>query len=163
VGALIVRDGLVLDPLIRGGGQERGQRAGTENVAAIAGFGAAAQIAATQTGVSHWQTWRDELAARFLAACPTAQLAGADAPRLANTLCIIHPRLSSEIQLMKLDLAGFAVSAGSACSSGRVKESRVLAAMGYDEKAQKSALRISFGWNTQKIELDAFAAFWSQM
>jgi len=163
VGALVLRDGLIVTPIVKGGGQEKGQRPGTENVAAIAGFGAAVAVAATCQQVPQWQEWRDKAAQRLLQLQPEAQIVGLAAPRLANTLCLVHPRLSAEIQLMKLDLAGFAVSAGSACSSGRVKESRVLAAMGMAEKSQKSSIRVSFGWNTAESELQDFVTFWTQM
>ncbi|WP_366553611.1 cysteine desulfurase family protein [Aquibaculum sediminis] len=161
VGALWLRDGLDLSPLLRGGGQERRQRAGTENLPGIAGFGAAAQAAAGDLErMARLAAWRDDLEAAVLAAEPEARVFGRGVERLPNTSCLASPRLSAELQLMALDLEGFAVSSGSACSSGKVGPSHVLAAMGVPERLAQNALRISFGWASEETELHAFAAAW---
>ena len=164
VGALIVRDGLDPEPLLRGGGQERRRRAGTENVAGIAGFGAAARIAqdklewfAGLTGL------RDELESRLRAAVPDVVIHGIDAERLPNTSCIGLPGLTAEIQVMQLDLAGIAVSAGSACSSGKVAPSHVLLAMGQDDATAQSAIRVSLGWNSGRRDVDGLVDAWVAM
>lgn len=161
VGALWLRDGLGLSPLLRGGGQERRRRAGTENLPGIAGFGAAAQAAAGDLErMAGLAAWRDDLEAAVLAAEPEARVFGRGVERLPNTACLASPRLSAELQLMALDLEGFAVSSGSACSSGKVGPSHVLAAMGVPERLAQNALRISFGWASEETELHAFAAAW---
>jgi cysteine desulfurase len=154
VGALVVRDGVAINPLLRGGGQEQGLRAGTHNVAGIAGFGAAAATA-TPLGAE----LRDRLEASLRAAWPGVQIHGAAAPRLPNTSSIGLAGVAAETQIMALDLSGFAVSAGAACSSGKVKTSRVLAAMGAGTAAG-DAIRVSLGPSTTAAEIDAFAAAW---
>lgn len=158
VGALVVADDVELQPLLRGGGQERGRRAGTENVAAIAGFGAAA-VAARQ-GLDRLQVWRDAFETELRALAPTATIFGAAAPRLPNTTCVALPGLAAESQLMALDLAGVAVSSGSACSSGKVAPSHVLAAMGATEAEAKAALRISTGWASGQDDYARFLEAW---
>jgi cysteine desulfurase len=155
VGALIVRDGVAVTPLLRGGGQELGLRAGTHNVAGIAGFGAAAIAARPMT-----PDLRDRLEAAIVAAHPAATIHAANVPRLPNTSSIGLDGVAAETQIMALDLAGFAVSAGAACSSGKVKKSRVLAAMGAG-KGAGHAIRVSIGPATTKDEIDAFARAWS--
>ncbi len=158
IGALIVRPGAPLLAQMRGGQQESGRRAGTENVAAIAGFGAAAKLRAdTQTAR------RDTLEARLKDACPDAIIFGSGVERVANTICIAAPCVSAETMTIALDLDGFAVSAGSACSSGKMAPSHVLAAMGVTPELAACAIRISFGWNTNDNELTAFADAWSRV
>jgi cysteine desulfurase len=131
---------------LHGGGQERGRRAGTENVAGLAGFGAAAEAALRDLEAAAVQAeWRDAAEAALVAAGAIA--IGGQAPRLPNTLCVAAPGFPAELQVMTLDLAGIMVSAGSACSSGKVKASHVLMAMGLDELAG-SAIRVSGGWST---------------
>jgi cysteine desulfurase len=164
VGALVIRDGFEVASLIRGGGQERRRRAGTENVAAIAGFGAAAKLAAAELAdMPRMAALRDRLERALLQATPSAVVFGHDAVRLPNTCCIGVPGRSAEIVVIKLDVAGFAVSAGSACSSGKVGASHVLAAMGADEAAAKGAIRISLGRETTGDEIDAFLAQWREI
>lgn len=164
VGALIVRDSADIAPLLRGGGQERGRRAGTENVAGIAGFGAAAKLAAQSVEeASELARWRDDIEARVRIAAPDAIIYGGDAARLPNTSCVGLPGVSNEVQVMSLDLAGIAVSAGSACSSGKVTPSHVLRAMGADDAAAASAIRVSLGWRTSGEECDRFVEAWSAM
>jgi len=157
-GALIAREGAPLDALIRGGGQERGLRAGTENAPAIAAFGVAARLARalrTDLGVL-----RDAMEERLLAACPEAQIFGRNAQRLPNTTQIAMPGMPSETQVIALDLDGVAVSAGSACSSGRVEPNRVLLAMGIDEATASTAIRISLGWSTTAEDIDRLVTSW---
>lgn len=164
IGALIVRDGADIDAAIAGGGQERRRRAGTENVAAIAGFGAAAEAATRDLArIEEVRALRDELEAAMLAARPQARIIGADAPRLANTICVGVPGLRSETMVIKFDLAGVAVSAGAACSSGKVGASHVLHAMGLDENYAQGALRISLGWTTSKEDLEPFLTAWGRV
>ena len=163
VGALIIRDGLEIAPLRPGGGQELGRRSGTENVAGIAGFGAAARAALADQEAGVWTgvaELRDRLEARIAEAAPEVVVVGADKPRLPNTSCMLTPGWKGETQVMQMDLAGFAISAGSACSSGKVKSSRVLKAMGYDETGAASAIRVSLGPATTLEEVDRFAEAW---
>jgi cysteine desulfurase len=155
IGALIAgpRSRIVRD--LPGGGQEQGRRAGTQNLIGAAGFGAAA-AAAIMTG-SACPRARDQAAAILAEA--GAQVVGADAPRLADVLCIAAPDMPSEIQVMGLDLAGVRVSAGAACSSGKVKPSRVLEAMGLGELAG-CAIRLSGGWSTGPEDWRIAAEAW---
>jgi cysteine desulfurase len=158
IGALAVRQDAPLAPQIRGGGQEFGRRAGTENVAAIAGFGAAAEIA-QKTHLN--AVWRQALEQRLKSAVPSAVIFGED--RLPNTVCVAAPGVPSENMVIALDLDGFAVSAGAACSSGKVTQSHVLAAMGVAPDLAACAIRVSFGWNTTEQELAAFADAWARI
>ncbi|MDZ5649032.1 cysteine desulfurase family protein [Nitrospirillum sp. BR 11828] len=159
VGALVVRDGVPLTPLLRGGGQERRRRAGTENVAGIVGFGAAAAVCDV-SAFDRLASLRDGLEARLRAAAPGLRVAGAGADRVANTSCLVTPGWRGETQVMALDLAGFAVSSGSACSSGKVAASHVLAAMGLAPDLAGSAIRVSLGWSTTAEEVTRFADAW---
>jgi cysteine desulfurase len=164
VGALVVRDDAPLPPLLVGGGQERGRRAGTENVAAIAGFGAAAVAAAGEIAYfGSLAGLRDDLEAAVLGATPQAIVVGRDVPRLANTSCIVLPGRAAETLVAALDLSGIAVSAGSACSSGKVSASPVLAAMGYGSDLARSAIRISIGPSTTPEDIEAFVAAWTRI
>ncbi len=141
-----------------GGGQERGRRAGTENVPGIAGLGVAARIAREGLDAAADQArWRDAVAARLKAA--GCVVMGDGANRLPNTLCLATDGFASDRQVMALDLAGVMVSAGSACSSGKVKESHVLAAMGQGDLAG-CAIRVSGGWNTQESDWNRFVEAW---
>jgi cysteine desulfurase len=167
VGALVLRDDWTPAPLLAGGGQELGMRAGTENLPGIAGFGAAADAArlALPTEAPRLAALRDRLQGLMLAACPKAVVHGAPghgagAARLPNTLCIGLPGLPAETQVMALDLAGVAVSAGSACSSGKVTPSHVLTAMGLPEQAAREALRFSLGWASTPEDVERAAAAW---
>jgi cysteine desulfurase len=159
-GALIVRDGLAPAPRNLGGGQELGRRSGTENLAGIAGFGAAAAVAADRSAVAGIAALRDGFEARLKAAAPEARILAADAPRLANTSCIAMPGVPAETQVMALDLAGIAVSAGAACSSGKVRRSHVLDAMEPGGSAAETAIRISLGWATEAADLDRLLDAW---
>ncbi|MGI9426283.1 MAG: cysteine desulfurase family protein [Hyphomicrobiaceae bacterium] len=161
VGALIVRDADRAKPMIVGGGQERRQRAGTENVSGIAGFGAAAEAALRDLAqVGRLEALRTRLEQQIQATTPQAVIVGADAKRLANTSCVALPGTSAEILLIKLDLAGISVSSGAACSSGKVGASHVLSAMGLAPEVARGAIRISLGWNTSERDVDAVLSAW---
>jgi cysteine desulfurase len=150
-GCIITAPGVSLVNLRPGGGQELGARAGTQNVAAIAGFAAAADVCATDEACAEFQanmaTERDAFEAAVSAALPERVIIAQWALRLANTSCIALPGWGAEKQVIALDLAGAAVSAGAACSSGKVKASRVLQAAGYEDAVAGSAIRVSFGWS----------------
>lgn len=153
IGALIVRQGLDVSAQVRGGGQERGRRGGTENVSGIAGFGAAAaMVPELLQSRDHMRRLRDQFEAELLARVPDAVIHGASAPRLPNTSAFALPGLPAELQVIALDLAGVAVSAGAACSSGKVKRSAVLDAMGTGSLAGES-IRVSLGWQTREDEI----------
>jgi len=160
VGALTFGPRATLSRRQHGGGQERGRRGGTENVPGISSFGAAAAVAAAglDTFAAHG-AWRDAAAERLKAA--GARVMGEAAPRVANTLCVATPGFESDRQVMGLDLAQVMVSAGSACSSGKVKASPVLEAMGQGELSG-CAIRVSGGWNTTEDDWSRFVAAWSE-
>lgn len=163
VGALIVREGLDIAALASGGGQEMGRRAGTENVAGIAGFGAAIEAAMRDLEAGVWERvaqLRDNLEEKLSSHAAEAVFVGKDVERLPNTTLVATPGWKGETQVMQMDLAGFAISAGSACSSGKVRESRVLKAMGYDSDIAQSAMRVSLGATTTEAEVMAFADAW---
>ncbi|MGC9370953.1 MAG: cysteine desulfurase family protein [Paracoccaceae bacterium] len=163
VGALVLKRGLDVEARIRGGGQEMGRRSGTENVIGIAGFGAAAERAARDLAEGLWEPVaekRDLLETAIADGAKQTIFVGKGAARLPNTSCMVTPGWKGETQVMQMDLAGFAVSAGSACSSGKVKPSRVLEAMGFDADAAASALRVSIGPGTTEDEILRFAETW---
>lgn len=163
VGALIVRDGLDIGALQDGGGQELGRRSGTENVAGIAGFGAAAKAAAKDLENGVWdgvEKLRNILENTLASEAKDTSFIGKEVLRLPNTSLFVTPGWKGETQVMQMDLAGFAVSSGSACSSGKVKQSRVLKAMGLDDRAAASALRVSLGPTTTQDDVMAFAEAW---
>lgn len=164
VGAFYVKPGAPFAAIQTGGGQEFGRRSGTENVAGVAGFAAA--IDAALSNMSQYEALRaprDAMEAVLKAAVPSLQIHGQAAPRVAGVSCFGVEGLPSETQVMGLDLAGFAVSAGSACSSGKVKPSRVLTAMGLSDTAARSAIRASFGWASKADDFDALARAWLKM
>ena len=170
VGALLVREGLTLDPLITGGGQERGRRSGTENLVGIAGFGAAADTVSRERAstlgegmIDRVAALRDRLESRILDAAPAARVLCRDVPRLGNTSCIVMPGMPAETQVMALDLEGIAVSAGSACSSGKVKRSHVVEAMEPDGAAAETTIRVSLGWLSTEAEVDRLADAWIKL
>ncbi len=145
--------------VVRGGGQEQGLRAGTENIVGIAGFGAACASVERRRLASEEQlvAWRDALQAKVLGALPGAFVFGQGATRLPNTLSFAAAGVDAQVLLMKLDLDGIAVSAGSACAAGRVKPSHVLSAMGVPDTLASSAIRVSLGWTTGQEDIEAFA------
>lgn len=162
-GALAVAPSVVLSAQLRGGGQERGRRAGSENVIGIAGFAAAvaAAVATQPDEAARWRAWRARLEEAVSAA--GGVVIAAAAPRLPNTSCIAMPGVAAETQVMAFDLAGIAVSAGAACSSGKVQASRVLQAMGLGEDLAGCAVRVSFGWSTTEAEIDRFIEAWIEI
>ncbi len=154
--ALIVRQNINIHPLLRGGGQERRLRAGTENVPAIAAFAAAAKQSREDNWQANLRERLNQMEARIEEKYPQAIIVGKNQLRLPNTSNIILPPVSAQTQLMYLDINQIAVSAGSACSSGKTAASQVLLAMGYTEKQASCAIRISGGWATQESELAEF-------
>jgi len=164
VGALIVRDGVNVPALIQGGGQERRRRAGTENVAGIAGFGAAAKEVAHELGaLARMAELRARLEANVMATTPAAVIVGQEAARIPNTACIALPGKSAETLVIRMDLEGIAISAGAACSSGKVGANRVLEAMGLGPEIARSAVRISLGPQTTEEDIAAFVAAWGKI
>jgi len=165
-GALVGRGEIhIVEPLIKGGGQERGLRAGTENVAAIAGFGAAATVAtaAKATDGPRMAALRARLETGIKSVTPAAVIFGADMSRLPNTTLFAVPGLKAETAIISFDLNGIAVSSGSACSSGKVQASHVLAAMGVDPALARGAVRISIGHSTTEAEVDRFLQTWNTL
>ena len=164
VGALIVKEGVDLPPLLVGGGQERNRRAGTENITGICGFGVAASL--VQSGLEQapkLKRLRNQIECGVKAEIPEVTIYGERVARLSNTSCIGLPDMSNESQVMSLDLAGVYVSAGSACSSGKISPSHVLKAMGFTDKAASSAIRVSLGWQTTESDCDTFVVAWTDM
>jgi cysteine desulfurase len=161
VGALCFAPGAyhIRSMMVRGGGQERGFRAGTENVAAIMGMAAAMKTAAGDAEMlsSRLGAWRDDIEQRLRAIVPDAVIFGAQAPRLSNTSNFAVPWVEAQVLLMSLDVEGVAVSSGSACSSGKVRRSHVLDAMGVSAGLAQGAIRLSLGWNSRAEDLALFA------
>jgi len=164
VGALWIREGLEIKPLFDGGGQELRRRAGTEPLPAIAGFGAAAR-----ESIAHLQeaprirALRDRMESAVLETAPDAWISGAHAERLVNTSSLAMPGMAAETQVMGFDLEGICVSAGSACSSGKLKASHVLAAMGVPDETAACAIRVSLGHSTSDADVDRFVAAWRKL
>jgi cysteine desulfurase len=160
-GALVRRADIhIAEPLMKGGGQERGQRAGTENVAAIAGFGAAAATAKL-TDMRCVAAMRDQLELGIRRITPQAEIFGVREERLPNTTLFAVPGMKAETAIIAFDLNGIAVSSGSACSSGKVQPSEVLAAMGVDTALARGAIRASIGHSTTEAEVDRFVETWN--
>jgi cysteine desulfurase len=166
-GALVRRsdDIHLADPLIRGGGQERGLRAGTENVAGIAAFGAAATLARydRETEACHMRSLRDLLESGLKAISPGAVIFGAEVDRLPNTTLFAVEGMKAETAVIALDLEGVAVSSGAACSSGKVQPSHVLAAMGVSPELTRGAVRVSLGWTTTEADVEMFLNAWRKL
>ncbi len=165
VGALISFSAEDPQAILKGGGQEMGRRSGTENVIGIAGFGAAAEAAKRDVDAGHWaqvEKLRNILEKALADISKETIFVGKAAPRLPNTTCFITPGWKGETQVMQMDLAGFAISAGSACSSGKVKPSRVLKAMGYSDLEAASAVRVSMGLETTEEEIMRFIEAWGR-
>jgi cysteine desulfurase len=167
VGALVRRsdDVHLPEPLIRGGGQERGLRAGTENVAGIAAFGAAAAVARRERAAeaAHMLALRDKLEAGVKAMSPRAVIFGAGAERLPNTTLFAVEGMKAETAVIAFDLEGVAVSSGAACSSGKVQPSHVLAAMGISPSLTRGAVRVSLGWSTTEADIETFQNTWRKL
>ncbi len=163
IGAVVMKRGTDLPARIKGGGQEMGRRSGTENVIGIVGFGAAAEAAAKDLANGVWEQveeFRNILENALEAGERSPIFVGKDQTRLPNTSCFASPGWKGETQVMQMDLSGFAVSAGSACSSGKVRASAVLTAMGFDEGTAASAIRVSLGPRTTKEDVLRFAETW---
>ena len=164
IGALVVRQGIDVPAQLKGGGQEMGRRAGTENLIGIAGFAAAAEAAQRDLAEGVWDEVaevRNILELELSVAAKETISVGNGLPRLPNTLCLVAPGWKGETQVMAMDLAGFAISAGSACSSGKVRASRVLTAMGFDEALAGQAIRVSIGPGVTKDDVGRFAKAWT--
>ena len=165
VGALVIRRGVEVAAQMRGGGQESGRRAGTENLVGIAGFGAAAEAAARDLADGVWERVAQvrNILDQALSALGFETISvGNNAPRLPNTLNLIAPGWKGETQVMAMDLAGFAISAGSACSSGKVRASRVLGAMGFGDALAAQAVRVSLGPDVTEDQVLRFADAWGR-
>ncbi len=162
-GALVILDGTRFRPLIKGGGQERSRRAGTENVAAIAGFAAAAREATGLEEPALLAPLRDRLEGLVTALVPETAVIAAASPRVANTTCLSLPGVRAETLVIALDLEGYAVSAGAACSSGKVKASDVLQAMAVEPEVAAGTVRVSLGWATDGAAVEGFANAWARV
>ncbi|MBV9861332.1 MAG: cysteine desulfurase [Alphaproteobacteria bacterium] len=163
VGALVATGAVAVEAQLRGGGQEGRRRAGTENVCGIVGFGAAAATSGRELAAfDRVRALRDRLEAAIASIAPEAVVIGAGAPRLPNTSAIALPGVAAETQVIALDLAGVMVSAGAACSSGKVQPSHVLHAMGAGPELANSAIRVSLGWNSASTEVDHFLEAWAE-
>lgn len=165
IGALIARVAETLPPLMTGGGQERGKRGGTHNLPGAAGFAAAARAVMQQGAAeqARMQSLRDRLERQVRALCPAVVIWGEHARRVPNTSCLGLPGVAQQRQIMTLDLAGIAVSAGSACSSGKLEPSAVLRAMGADDTTAREAIRVSVGWASTEADVDAFLAAYAPL
>jgi cysteine desulfurase len=165
VGALVVAEGVAgLEPLLRGGGQELNRRAGTENVAGIAGFGAAVRVAlqALPEDAERMASLRDRLE-NGIRSMAGARVFSSDVRRLPNTVLFTAPGLKAETAVIGFDLEGVAVSSGSACSSGKVQPSHVLSAMGYDPTVAQGAVRLSLGWSTEPDDINRALEAWRKL
>jgi cysteine desulfurase len=163
-GALVLGPGIEPELLLRGGGQERRWRAGTENLAGIVGFGRACALAlADRDFAERVGSLRDRLEAAVLAMAPDAKVFGWDTPRLPTTSCLAMAGVSAQTQLIGFDLAGIAVSVGSACSSGTIGPSAVLAAMGVPAGEAGTAIRVSLGWASSAAEVERFLEVWAAL
>jgi cysteine desulfurase len=164
IGALVLDAAAEPVAMLRGGGQERGRRAGTENLPGIAGFAAAATVALGQIGdYTRVGQLRDLLEEQILMAAPDAVVIGARQPRLPNTTPLAMPGVAAETQIIALDLAGVMVSAGAACSSGKVGPSHVLAAMGVAPEIAVGTIRVSLGWSTTDADIGHFIEAWTAL
>jgi cysteine desulfurase len=168
-GALVIAERIRLESRITGGGQERGRRAGSENVSGIAGLGAVAEVASAEVGGCAHNPWgrisalRDRLEGAIGGCRPGARIFGVGVARLPNTSCFALAGLAAETQVMALDLAGIAVSAGAACSSGKVAASHVLDAMGVDPSEAASAIRVSLGPGNDEGDVSRFVEAWAAL
>jgi cysteine desulfurase len=163
-GALVLGNGASVQPLIKGGGQERRRRAGTENVAGIVGFGVAAELAmADLANRGSMAKLRDKLEKGARGIAPDAIVLSRHVERLPNTTCIAVPGVKAETLVIGLDLAGVAVSSGSACSSGKVEASHVLSAMGVPEEIAQGAIRVSLGFATKRADIDNFLKVFDEL
>ncbi|GAB4163523.1 MAG: cysteine desulfurase family protein [Rickettsiaceae bacterium] len=164
-GALISKSSIHLQPIFIGGGQERGLRSGTENVPAIVGLGEAAEVSLSELSKrhDHMRDLRDQLEGALMEGFSCLEFVGRNSKRLPNTSLIINPQKAAETQLIAFDLKGVAVSSGSACSSGKVGKSHVLAAMGYSDEQIKSAIRVSVGYTNTINDINNFIRIYKEL
>jgi cysteine desulfurase len=166
VGCVIIKDGFPLSALLKGGGQERSYRSGTENLVGIISFAAALEAAMGTNESKEWQRIKDlrlMMEDQLAAVCSSIRIMGQTASRLPNTTCVTMPGMKAETQVMQFDLEGIALSAGSACSSGKVKKSRVLTAMGIPDAVAETAIRISLSPQTTKNDIDSLVSIWKKI
>ena len=166
IGAVLTEQNFDIKPQIIGGGQEKGYRSGTENFVSIVGFGAAIEFAKMQLDDGVWdkvEELRNFLEDELANVSPSTIFIGKDQPRLPNTSCFVTPGWRGAIQVMQMDLAGFSISAGSACSSGRTTKNNNLGVMGYDPELAECAVRISIGTETTKSDLESFIKAWAKI
>jgi len=165
VGVVVLNPKVDITPQIIGGGQEMGRRSGTENLVAIAGFGSAVEFAKKKLDDGLWdevKALRDYLEAELFSNSPNTKCVGHESIRLPNTSCLITPGWKGQMQVMQMDLAGFAISSGSACSSGKVVQGEVLGSLGYDSDLADCAVRVSIGTETTKKEIQCFVKEWAK-
>lgn len=163
IGALLLGEGRHIEPRQPGGGQEMGRRSGTENLAAAVGFGAAVSAAAGEVDDGDWERvkqLRDDLEVKLMNSVPDLVVIGRNSRRLPNTSCFALPGWKSELQVIQLDLDGYSISAGSACSSGKVGVRDALRSLGLADEITGSAVRVSFGPSTSRDDLLGFADAW---
>ncbi|MBK8176869.1 MAG: cysteine desulfurase [Rhodospirillales bacterium] len=163
IGALAIAPGIPVAAMLRGGGQERGRRAGSENLIGIVGFAAATETAAGSQDDARLAGLREAIERRIRGVCPSSRVFAQGVPRLPNTTCLTMPGVPAETQVIAFDLAGISVSAGAACASGKVGASHVLRAMGVGEDLARSALRVSTGWTTVADDVDRFCQVWTSI
>ena len=165
VGVVVAKPNLDLEPQIIGGGQESGRRSGTENVVAIAGFGSAIEFAKIRLDDGLWdgvEELRDFLEDELANSSPSTIFIGKEVDRLPNTSCFVTGGWSGSMQVMQMDIGGFAVSAGSACSSGAIRSNKALISMGFDARISDCAIRVSIGTETTKSQVQLFARNWAK-
>jgi len=163
-GAVITAPGIDLNAINRGGGQERGKRSGTENASGIAGLGAVCASAADyEPNMAQAKALRDVLETRLRETVPAAVIVAANSPRVGHVCCVALPGVPAQTQVMALDLDGIAVSAGAACSSGKIKRSHVLREMGFGDEISGSAIRVSLGWSSSEEDVEGFLAAYGRM
>lgn len=160
IAVLVAKENINLPKFFVGGGQELGRRAGTEHVAAILGFAKILEWSKAHGWQKEIRAALDQMEKIILEKVPGSAVLGKNAPRLPNTSSLLMPNMSAETQLMRFDLEGFAISAGSACSSGRIEPSHVVRAMGISKDRQDNVIRVSAGWNTKPEEIEAFTQCW---
>jgi cysteine desulfurase len=163
VGCLISNKRCQIESMIKGGSQEMNRRAGTENVPAIAAFAKLTDYIEEEISKHQQVAKMREKMEEQISAYPGAKIVGQDAPRISNTSCIMMHNVPSQLQLMHFDLNNIALSAGAACSSGKISASHVLTSMGYSEQEASSAIRVSLGTNNTEAELESFISLWQEI
>lgn len=166
IGCLVMKETFPLKAMLKGGGQERSFRAGTENLLGIISFATALRNAVSAQRAQDWkitENYRDGMEQALMTFCPDVIIMGKDVPRLGNTMCITMPGLKAETQVMRFDLEGIAVSAGAACSSGKIKKSRVLSAMNVNDTIAETVLRVSLPPNINEKDIESFVSTWKNI